>query len=116
MGSGLSFNDSSKAFGGETLALAVVGGNVGDGSRSVWGQRAKRAELQGKRDDSSVRQPYRTAFCALKHKRSNYKPVVYIDSGLYFDVFSGVIGGEGMALEVRGGKVGGGSSSVEGRG
>ena len=43
----------------------------------------------------SIRQQHRTAFCALKHTRSSYKPAVYyVDSELSFDVSSQVYGGK----------------------
>ena len=74
----------------------------------------KRAELQRERDggvsfldtvDSGIQQQYRTAFWVLNHKRSSYKPAIYIDSGLSFDASSEVFGGERLALAVGGGKV-----------
>ena len=51
--------------------------------------------------DRSIKQQYHTAFCVLKHTRSSYKPASYMDSGLWFDASSEVLGGEDLALAVR---------------
>ena len=44
----------------------------------------------------SIEQQYRTAFCALKHTRSSYKTVIFMDDGLSFDASSEVYAGEGF--------------------
>ena len=105
MDSGLSFDASSGVYGGEDLALAV-GGKGRGGSSSVWEEGVKRVGSQRERGggDSffatadSIKQQYRTAFCALKHTRSSYKSAISIDSGLSFDASSEVYGGEDSAL------------------
>ena len=120
MDSGLSFGASPGVYGGEDSTLAVGSGKGRGGSSSVWEEGVKRAGPQRERDggDSfpatadSIEQQYRTAFCALKHTRSSYKPATYyVDSGLSFDASSGVYGGEDLALAVGSGKFRGGSSS-----
>ena len=96
--SGLSFDDSSGVYGGEDLALEVGSGKVRGGSSSDWEEGVKMAGSQREQDggDSflatadSIKQQYRTAFCALKHTRSSYKPAIYMDSGLSFDASSEV--------------------------
>ena len=63
--------------------------------------------------DSSIKQQYRTAFCALKQTRSSYIPAIYyVYSGLSSDASSEVCGGEHLALAFGSGKVRGGRSSV----
>ena len=122
--SGLSFDASSEVYGGEDLALAVGNGKFVGGSCSVLGAGVKRAGSQRERDggDSflatadSIKQQYRTAFCALKHTRSSYKPDIFMDSGFSFDASSEVYGGEDMALAVGSGKLMGGRGSVLGKG
>ena len=52
-------------------------------SEEIWGYMLEPA-------GSSIKQQYRTAFCALKHTRSSYKPAIYMDSGLSFDASSEV--------------------------
>ena len=90
------------------FALAVGSGKVRDGSSSVFGGGVKRAGPQRERDgvDSttdSIRQQHRTAFCALKHTRSSYKPAIYyVDSGLSFDASSEVYRGKDLALAAGG--------------
>ena len=72
MGSGSSFDAFSEVCGWEDLALAVGSGNLKGGSGGVFGEGAKREGPQRERDggDSllattdSIRQQYRTAFCA----------------------------------------------------
>ena len=109
MDSGLSFDASSEVVGGEDWDLAVGSGKVCGGSSSVSGEGVKRAEPQRERDgedsflattDGSIKQQYRTAFCALKHTRCSFKPVIYMDSGLSFDAPSEVVGGEDSVLAV----------------
>ena len=120
MDSGLSFDASLEVYGGKDSALAVGSGKGRGGSRSVWKEGVKRAGPQRERygGDSflatadSTKQKYRTAFCALKHARSSYKPAIYADSGLLFDASSEVYGGEDSALAVGSGKVRGGSRRV----
>ena len=121
VGSGLSFDASSEVFGGEDLALAVGSGKLKGGSGRVWKERMKSAGPHRERDGGDfflattdgIRQQYCTAFCALKHTRSSYKPdVYYMDIGLSFDASSEVYGGEDLALAVGIGKGRGGSSSV----
>ena len=112
MDSGLSFDASSEVYGGEDLALAVGSGKLKGGRGSVPGEGVKRAGSQRERDGGnsfpattdSIRQQHRTAFCALKHTSSSYKPAIYMDSGLSFDAFSGVYGGKDLALAVGSGK------------
>ena len=98
------------------MALAVGGGMVRGGNNRVWGEGVTRAELQKRRDggdsllatvDSSIRQQYRTTFCALKQTRSSYKPTFHLDSGLPFDVSSEAHGeGKlGSGLVAGGGRV-----------
>ena len=56
---------------------------------------------------------HRTAFCALKHTRSSYKPAIYMDdNGLSFNASSEVFRGKDLAFTVGGGKVRTGSSTV----
>ena len=110
--SGLSFEASSEVYGGEDLDLAVGSGKLKGGRGSVLGEGVKRAGSQRERDGGnsfpattdSIRQQHRTAFCALKHTSSSYKPAIYMDSGLSFDAFSGVYGGKDLALAVGSGK------------
>ena len=101
----LSFDASSEVYGGEDSALAVTSGKLMGGRGSVFGEGVKRAGSQRERDggdyflattDTSIKQQYRTAFCALKHTRSSYKPAIYMDSGLSFGASSGVYGGGGL--------------------
>ena len=66
--------------------------------------------------DSNIKQEYRTALCGLKHTRSSYKIVIYMDRGLSFDASSGVYGGEDSALAVGSGQVRGGRGSAFGVG
>lgn len=92
-------------------------------TRRVWGGRGdERAELQTEGHDGdsllsstdvSIRQQYRTTFCALKHTCSSYNQVVYLGSGSWLDSSSGVHEGEGMALAVGGGKARGENSRVK---
>ena len=100
-------------------------GKVRGGSGSVVEGGVKRAGLQRERDggDSflatadSLRQQYRTAFCALEHTRSSYKPAIYMDSGLSFDTSSEAYGWDDLARAVGSGKLKGGrGSSVFGEG
>ena len=114
-----------KCMGGRTRPFLAVGSGKGrGGSSSVWEEAVKGAGPQKERDGGgyfpatadSIKQQYRTAFCALKQTRSSYKPAIYVDSGLSFDASSGVYGGEDLALAVGSGKVRGGSSSVLGEG
>ena len=85
MDNALSFDASSEVYGGEDLDLAVGSGKLKGGSGSVLGERVKRAGPQRERDGGdcflaktgSIRQQHRTAFCALKHTRSRYKPAIY---------------------------------------
>ena len=101
MDSGLSFDASLKVYGEEDFARAVESSKLEGGRSGVLGEPVKRAGPQRERDggDSflattdSIRQQYRTAFCALKHTRSSYKPVNYVDSGLSFDASSEVYTG-----------------------
>ena len=102
---GLSFDASSEVYGGRDLALAVTSGKLMGGRGSVFGEGVKRAGPQRERDggdsflattDTSIKQQYRTAFCALKHTRSSYEPAIYMDSGLSFGASSGVHGGGGL--------------------
>ena len=112
MDSGLSFDASSEVFGGGDLALAAGSSKVRGGSSRVWEEGVKKAEPQRERDsgdsflattDGSIKQQYRPAFCALKHTRSSCKPAIYyMDSGLSFDAFSEVFGGEDLALATGG--------------
>ena len=110
--SGLLFDASSEVFGGEYLALVVGSGKVGGGSCIVLGEGVMRAGAQRERDggDSSLAttdsiwQQYRTAFCALKHTRSSYKPAIYVDGGLSFDASSEVYGGGDLVLAAGGGR------------
>ena len=92
--SGLSFDAPSEMYGGEDLDLAVGSGKLEGGRGGGLGEGVKRAGPQRERDggDSfvattdSIRHQHRTAFCALKHTRSSYKPAIYyVDSGLLFD-------------------------------
>ena len=86
-----------------------------DGRGSVWGERVKRAGSQRERDggdsspattDTSIKQQYRSAFCALKHTRSSCKPALYyVASGSSFDASSEVYRGEDSALVAGNGKV-----------
>ena len=85
MDSGSSFDAFSEVYGGEGLALAVGSGKVRGGRGSVFGEGAKRAGSHREQDggdsfpattDSSIKQQYRTAFCALNHTRSSYKPAI----------------------------------------
>ena len=101
MDSGLSFDVSSDVYGGEDSTLAVGSGKGRGGSRSsVWEEAVKGVGPQKERDGGgyfpatadSIKQQYRTAFCALKHTRKSYKPAIYVDSGLSFDASSGVYG------------------------
>ena len=55
--------------------------------------------------DSSIWQQYRTIFCALKHTRSSYKQVIYLDSALPFDASLEAHGKGDVALVDRGGRV-----------
>ena len=108
IGNGLSFNASSLVYGVEDLALAIGSGEDRGGSSSVFGGGVKRVGPQRMQNggDSflvtadSIKQQYRTTFCALKHTRSSYKPAIYMDSGLSFDASSEVYGGEDLALAV----------------
>ena len=102
MDGGLSFDTSSEVYGGESLDRAVGSGKLKGGGGSGLGEGMKRAGPQRERDggDSSlattdsITQQHPTAFCALKHTRSSYKPAVYyVDSGLSFDASSEVYGG-----------------------
>ena len=55
--------------------------------------------------DSSVDQQHGTAFCALEHARSSYKPALLMGSVFLADASSGVLGGERtgpLRLEVAG--------------
>ena len=97
---------------GEDLALAVGSGKVRGGSGSALGKGVKRAGPQRERDGGddflpttdSIRQ-HRTAFCALQHTRSSYKPAIhYVNSGLSFDASSKVYKGEDLALAAEGGR------------
>ena len=123
MDSGLSFDVSSGVYGGKDLALAVGSGKVRGGRGSFLGD-GKRAGSQSERGggDSflatadSIKQQYRTAFCAMKHTRSSYKPAIYMDRGLSFDASSEVYGGKDLVLEVESAKLMGGRGSVFGEG
>ena len=123
MDSGLSLDTSSEVFGEGSgcLALAVGDVKVRGGSSSVWGAGIKRAELRRERDggdsfldtvDSSIQQIYlhRTAFCALKHTRSSYKPAIYMDSGLSFDASSEVFERRTWPLQLEGVRLGVGAA------
>ena len=85
MDSGLSFDASSEAHGGEDLDRAVGSGGLKGGSGSVLREGMKRAGPQRERDGGDsflatadgIRQQHRTAFCALKHTRSSYKAAIY---------------------------------------
>ena len=77
------------------------------GSGSVLGEGMKKAGSQRERDGGdpframtdSIRQQHRTAFCALKHRRSSHKLANhYVDSGLSFNPSSEVYGGKDSAL------------------
>ena len=66
------------------------------GKGSVLGEGVRRAGSQREQNggdafpdttDTSIRQQYRTAFCALKHTRSSYEPAINMDSGLSIDTF-----------------------------
>ena len=77
------------------------------------------AEPQRDQDDgdslpATAEQQYRTAFCALKHTRSSYKPAINVDSRLPFDASSEVYGSEDLALAVGSGKDRGGGRSALG--
>ena len=62
---------------------------------------------------SSIKQQYRTVFCALNHTRSSFKPAIYYaDSGLSFDASSEVYRGEALVLAAGSDKGRGGSISV----
>ena len=50
--------------------------------------------------DGSIKQQYRTTFCALNHTRSSYKPAIYMNSGFSFDVSSEVLGGRTWPLQL----------------
>ena len=81
-------------------------------------ERARRRGLFSCHDRyrTSIKQQYRTAFCALKHTRSSYKSAIFMDSGWSFDVSSKVYGGEDLHRAVGSGKLKGGSGSVLGEG
>ena len=129
MDSGLSFDASSAVYAGEDLALAVGGVKVsvcGGGTGRVLGEGVKRAGAQKEQDggdyfpatiDSSIKQLHRTAFCSLKHTRNSYKPAIYKDSGLSFDIFRKCMGGRTWPLRLEGagpGEEEGGISSIRG--
>ena len=104
------------------LRLKMASLKVGE---VVFGVGVKRTGSQKKRDgrdsflattDTSTTQQYRTAFCALKHTRSSYKPATFTDSGLSFDASSEVYGGEDLDRADGSGKLKGGSGSVLGEG
>ena len=125
MDSGLSFDASLEVYGGEDSALAVGSGKLMGGRGNVFGEGVKRAGSQRERDggdsflatiDTSIKQQYRTAFCALKHTRSKYKSAIFMDSGLSCDASSEVYGGEDLGRAVGSGKLKGGSGSVLGDG
>ena len=111
--------------GGRTWPLRLEVARLGVGA-VVFGRKGmKRAGSQRERDcgdsfrattDSNTKQQYRTAFCALKHTRSSYKPAIFIDSGLSFDASSEVHGGKDLNHAVGSGKLKGGSGSVSGEG
>ena len=81
------------------LRLEVARLRVGSGS-AFLGEVKRAGPQQGERDsedpfhattDSSIKQHYSIAFCALKHTRSSYKPALfYVDSGLSFGASSEV--------------------------
>ena len=111
--------------GGKDLTLAVGSGKLMGGRGSVLGKGVKRAGSQKERDggdsflattDTSIKQQYRTAFCALKHTRISYKPAIFMDSGLSFDASSEVYGGEDLDRAVGSSKLKGGSGDVLGEG
>ena len=109
--------------GGKIWPLRLEVARLGMGA-SVWEEDVRRAGPQRDQDGGesflattdSIRQQYRTAFCALKHTRSTYKPAIYVDSGLSFDASSEMYAGEDLALVVGSRKVRGGSSRFWGDG
>ena len=104
MDSELSFDASLEEYGREDLALAVGSGKLKGGRGGGFGEGVKRAEPHREQDGGEyfpattdrIKQQYRTAFCALKHTRSSYKPAIYMDIGLPFDASSKVYGGGGL--------------------
>ena len=99
-----------KCFGGRTWPLRLEVARLGVGAVAVFEGRGWRVQSRRERDggDSflattdSIRQQYRTAFCALKQKRSSYNPAIYMVSRLSFDAPSKVFWGEDFALALEG--------------
>ena len=107
MDSGLSFDASSEVFWGEDLALAARSGKVRIGSRSVWEKGVKRVEPRRERDggdsfiattDSSIKQQYHTAFCALKHMRSSANQPFILTVGSHSMIIRKCLGGRPWPL------------------
>ena len=82
---------------GTTWPLRLGVASLWVGEVVFFWEGVKRAGTQRERDGGgsflattdSIRQQHRTAFCALKNTRSNYKPAIYdVDSGLSFDASS----------------------------
>ena len=71
--------------GGMIWPLRLEVASLGVGEVVFWEERMKRAGPQRERDGGgpflatadSIKQQYPTAFCALRHTRSCYKPAIY---------------------------------------
>ena len=86
----------------EVVRLGVGGGD--EGGRATERERDSGDPFLAT-TDGSIKQQYRTAFCGLKHTRSSYKPAIYyMGSGLSFDAFAEVFGGEDLTLAAGGGR------------
>ena len=120
----LSFDASSGVYGGRTRPLRLEVERLGVGAAVFLGDGLRGQGHSEKRDGgdsfvgtaNSIKQHSRTAFCALKHTRSSFKPAIYSDSGLSIDASSEVYGREGLAFAAGSDKLMGGRCSVFGEG
>ena len=90
--------------------VVVVCGGRGWKRRRATEREKGRDSLLGT-TDSNVDQEQRTAFCALEHARSSYKPAILMDNGFLEDASSGGLGGEDWTLAVGDGRVKGTESN-----